>query len=205
MRLARIDCLLRRMSAWNHWYHVSGHTYGSWLRGDPRGWRARHHREHVEGDYRNPPPPGTYDTLLSKSKSLMKRAPVRLSPDAREVACEVFAEVLRFHQLEPLIVSVDVHHYHVLARFKDSQPRKWIGIAKKRSARSLSDSGLVEPGGVWAVRCKCLPIKDRAHQVAAYAYILRHGAKGARVWTFKQERSVLTKRKPSTASPPAPC
>jgi hypothetical protein len=42
--------------AWNDWYHVVVHVYGSWLRGDPRGWRARHHREHVDGDYKNPPP-----------------------------------------------------------------------------------------------------------------------------------------------------
>ena len=41
------------MPAWNHWYHCTAHTYGTWLRGDPRGWRARHHREHVDGDYRN--------------------------------------------------------------------------------------------------------------------------------------------------------
>jgi hypothetical protein len=35
--------------AWNDWYHVVSHVYGSWLRGDPRGWRAVDHREHVEG------------------------------------------------------------------------------------------------------------------------------------------------------------
>lgn len=36
---------------WNSWYHVTIHVYGSWLRGDPRGWRSRHHREHADGDY----------------------------------------------------------------------------------------------------------------------------------------------------------
>jgi len=34
---------------WNDWYHVVSHVYGSWLRGDPRGWRSVNHREHVEG------------------------------------------------------------------------------------------------------------------------------------------------------------
>ena len=63
------------MSPWNDWYHTTAHTYGTWLRGDARGWRARHHREHVDGDYRNPPPKGKYDALYQYSKSLMKRDP----------------------------------------------------------------------------------------------------------------------------------
>jgi hypothetical protein len=33
------------------WYHVIISTYGGWLHGDPRGFRTRHHRAHVEGDY----------------------------------------------------------------------------------------------------------------------------------------------------------
>ena len=68
---------------WNHWYHCTASTYGTWLRGDPRGWRARHHREHVEGDYRNPPPPGTYAPMLAQSKKLMKRPAVHLPNEVR--------------------------------------------------------------------------------------------------------------------------
>ena len=44
-------------NAWNNWYHCVGSTYGSWLRGDPRGFSTFRHREHVEGDYRSPPIP----------------------------------------------------------------------------------------------------------------------------------------------------
>ena len=42
---------------WQSWYHCNGTFKGNWLRGDERGWRSRNHREHVEGDYKNPPPP----------------------------------------------------------------------------------------------------------------------------------------------------
>ena len=42
------------------WYHVVLSTYGSWLYGDKRGFRTRHHREHVDGDYKNPPSLGKY-------------------------------------------------------------------------------------------------------------------------------------------------
>lgn len=170
------------MPPWRDWYHVSGHTYGSWLRGDPRGWRARHHREHVEGDYRNPPAPGTYDTLLAHSKSLMKREPVTLTPIARRIACDRMAQALLFHNLDPLAIAVDHHHYHVLACFRDHKPRHWIGIAKSRSTRALSESDHAKPGGVWAVRSKCLPINDRDHQVAVFRYIVRHADKGAAIW-----------------------
>src|SRR3954469_8997801 len=66
---------------WNNWYHCTTHTYGTWLRGDPRGWRARHHREHVIGDYKNPPPRGMYEKIFARSKSLMKRDAVRINRD----------------------------------------------------------------------------------------------------------------------------
>src|SRR5258706_3182865 len=77
---------------WHDWYHVMGHTYGTWLPGDPKGFRTRHHREHVEGDYKHPPPKGKYDELWNRSKDLMKRDPVYLTPIQRERATE---EIIR--------------------------------------------------------------------------------------------------------------
>src|SRR6185312_10578416 len=79
---------------WNDWYYVTVHVYGSWLRGDPRGWRSRHHREHVEGDYKNPPPPGTYDNLYELSKALMTRDPVKIERELRQFVVDAIAEKL---------------------------------------------------------------------------------------------------------------
>lgn len=56
---------------WCDWYHIMGSTFGTWLPGDPKGFRTRHHREHVEGDYKNPPPKGTHDARWKRSKELM--------------------------------------------------------------------------------------------------------------------------------------
>lgn len=180
-------CYARRMSApWNNWYHCNGNTYGTWLRGDSRGWRSRHHREHCEGDYKNPPAHGTFDELHSRSRELLKREPVRLSPAARKVACAVFAESLHERGIDVVAVAIDDHHFHVLARFPDRSPRRWIGLAKAKSARALSDAKLMPQGGVWAVRCKVTPINDRAHQVQAARYIQRHARRGAAVVTWKQ-------------------
>lgn len=175
------------MRAWNAWYHISGHTYGSWLPGDPRGWRSRHHREHCDGDYKNPPAAGTHDNRLLRSKQLMARLPVRLSAAARQVACDLFVNTLLTHHLEPLAVSVDDHHYHVLARFTDHQPRRWIGIAKSRVSGVLSDAKLAPREGVWAVRCNVTPIEERRHQVRVLRYILRHRNEHTAVWSFRPD------------------
>src|SRR5205809_4884314 len=91
---------------WNAWYHVTIHVYGSWLRGDPRGWRSRHHREHVDGDYKNPPPKGKYDNLYELSKALMKRDPVKIERELRQFVTNAIAEKLRADGIEVLIVSV---------------------------------------------------------------------------------------------------
>jgi len=61
------------MLPWRNWYHCMGNTYGTWLPGDPKGFRTRHHDAHVEGDYRFPPPPGYYDALFERSHDLMPR------------------------------------------------------------------------------------------------------------------------------------
>lgn len=97
------------------WLHLTATTYGTWLRGDPRSFRTRHHREHVIGDYKNPPPPGTYDALHRYSKSLMTRPPVSLSPDARALACTTIVEALSFHHCLVHVACVTEHHAHNLA------------------------------------------------------------------------------------------
>ena len=190
--LASIDSLAisAAMRGWNDWYHFNGNTYGTWLRGDPRGWRARGHREHVVGDYKHPPPPGKYDALLARSKRLMKRPQVKLSAKACDLACRAMLRSLRHNQVEVVALSVDDHHFHVLLRLPQQAPhesvvggvRRCVGAAKKNSARVLSNAGLVSRGGVWATRFRCLAIRDRSHQVNVAKYIAAHRERGAAVW-----------------------
>ena len=118
------------MIPWDHWYHCMGHTYGTWLLGDPKGFRTRHHREHVEGDYRNPPPKGTYDGLHEYSKRAMKREPVFLDAVQRKRALEELVASLRRRDLEVRVFSVDRVHLHGLVRVPDHDPKRWIGVAK---------------------------------------------------------------------------
>jgi hypothetical protein len=100
---------------WNVWYHITAHVYGSWLRGDPRVWRSRHHREDVDGDYENPRPDGKYDNLYELSKALMKRDPVKIAKELRQFICDAIVEKLKQDGIEVLIVSMDAKHLHVLA------------------------------------------------------------------------------------------
>lgn len=91
---------------------------------------------------------------------------------------------VQYHQLDLIAASLDDHHLHVLARFRDHNPRKWIGIAKKNAARDLSDRAMVPEGGIWGKRSQCQPISNRRHQLAVFHYIRNHAHQGATVWTI---------------------
>ena len=171
------------MIPWNNWYHCNGNTYGTWLRGDPRGFRERHHRSHIEGDYRNPPQKGLHDAKLRMSHSKMKLSAVYLSRDEYEIAGLGMVQNLQRHDVVVLALCLDDHHFHLLARFPDRRPRWWIGRAKLHSSRLLVDRGRASP--IWAKRCRCLPITDRGHQVNTFQYISQHADRGAYVWTFR--------------------
>ena len=188
------------MRPWNNWIHCTGSTYGAWLRGDPRGWRARHHREHVEGDYRTPPPERAFEALHEQSGRLMKRAGVTLGWDARVAACRKMVEALRFHEVQVADVCVGARHWHALARFvpldreswfiieregdTDRGPRRLMGIAKKESARELGRLGLAAPGGIWARGCGRGYIKDPWHFDTVLKYIPDHAKQGAAVYSL---------------------
>jgi len=170
---------------WNDWYHVTVHVYASWLRGDPRGWRARHHREHVDGDYKHPPPKGKYDALFELSKPLMKRDPVRIAKALRQVVAGAIAEKLQMDDIQVLVVSLTAKHLHLLARFPDHNPRHWIGRAKKSASHIVRQEGLrTEEGGLWAKRSHAEPITGRSHQVKTFCYVLDHVNEGAAIWRF---------------------
>src|SRR5437763_8982102 len=77
-----------------HWFHVTAHTYGAWLYGDARGFRTRHHREHVEGDYKNPPPPGKYKEKERRSREELKQPPVVLPAEWRKTVGEAIRDRL---------------------------------------------------------------------------------------------------------------
>ena len=184
----------RSMSAaWQDWYHCVGNTYGSWLPGDPRGWHARKHRQHVDGDYKCPPPRGKYDTLHEHSKGLMLRDEVTLQIDHQQIVLDCLAESLAFNEIPCVVMSVSSTHAHVLARFVRGRStstgkliadpaRHYFGIARKRASRRLSENGSIPRGGLWSKRTTIVPITDQGHFENVVDYIQRHTEEGAVVW-----------------------
>jgi hypothetical protein len=111
----------------------------------------------------------------------MTRDPVYLEPPQRRIAVDAFVESLVKRGIAVRIGAIDRIHFHILAAFADHNPRHWIGIAKKESSHALKVAGIGVEGGIWAVRCKCLPISGAAHADRAFGYIHDHEAKGAAI------------------------
>lgn len=179
------------------WFHITTHTYGSWLYGDPRGFRTRHHREHVEGDYKNPPPAGAYDSAFARSKRLLKQPPVIIPPVWRPVIGAALRDRFRELGAELIAISVSGSHVHVQGRLPDSSPRTWTGLAKLHAWHVARDRGWV--GRLWAKRSRAEPIADRRHQVNIFHYIVRHRTAGAWVWSFRDPPDTTVQSPPAAA------
>jgi REP element-mobilizing transposase RayT len=173
------------------WYHCICHTYASWLYGDSRGFRSRHHREHVEGDYKNPPPPGRYAKQLERSIKLLKQPPVTIQHVLREVVGMAMVEKLLEYEAQLLALSVSSNHVHLLAKMPPGPiPRLWVGYAKRNATFQLKE--IDWHGKLWAKRSDINPIQDRPHQLNTYQYILRHSNEGAWVWDFRDRTNSTT-------------
>ena len=166
------------------WFHSTTHTYAAWLHGDPRGFRTRHHRQHVEGDYKNPPPPEMYDSLHQRSLGLLEQAPVKIERDLREVVALAMVSKLQEYTAQVLALSISSNHVHVLAKMPPGLiPKLWVGYAKREATFQLKEIGWT--GKLWAKGGKANPIRDRPHQIHTYNYIVRHRNEGAWVWDFR--------------------
>lgn len=168
------------------WFHCTTHTYGAWLSGDPRGFRTRHHREHVEGDYKNRPPAGKYDSQLVRSRQLLKQPAVVLPVEFRAAVGGAVVERLIQCGAQVLALSCSGQHVHLLAKMPGGEvPRQWVGRAKMHATFILRRLGWA--GELWAVRSKIIPVRDRRHQLNVFNYVLDHATEGAWVWDFRQQ------------------
>jgi hypothetical protein len=161
------------------WYHIVLTAYGNWLPGDPRGFRTRHHKQHVEGDYKSPPQED-YSGLHYKSALQMDYAPTQINMIFRPILGIALIE--RFQQLGgfALTIAVTSTHAHLLVKMPDVEARHWMGLAKKHAWFEMRDAGW--NGKLWAKRGKVDRIRDRRHHRNCFAYIVRHFHQSAWVW-----------------------
>jgi hypothetical protein len=161
------------------WYHIVLTAYGNWLPGDSRGFRTRHHRQHVDGDYKRPPQED-YSRLHAKSAHQMGYSPVQIVSDYRSIVGAALIE--RFQGLGSyvLIAAVTSTHVHLLIKMPIAESHRWIGLAKKHAWFEMRDAGWNDK--LWAKRGKVDRIRDRSHHHNCFAYIVRHIHQDAWVW-----------------------
>lgn len=167
------------------WFHLILTCYGNWLPGDPRGFRTRHHKQHIEGDYKNPPPKGLYEELHRSSKKSMMQTKVVLSSGHQIMVGDAFLETFKFLNTSVLAIAVHATHVHLQVQFDPKQVRIDCGKAKKNAWYRLREQGW--QGKLWAKRGKYQPIQDYQHQKNTYAYILKHSQENAWVWKWNKK------------------
>lgn len=177
VRTGAID-MLDRMG--RVWIHAIWNTYGTWLPGDQRGFRARHHKIHSSGTYKRPPPPGEHAGLLAYSRrSMGDSRPVLLTPLQRDRAAEAVLEKAVLLGIEIACLAVGATHVHALLALDSDDIEGEIGKLKRHSSHSLRD---VLPGRVWSGGCDTRRVFDDKQFAAAFRYIADHRAEGAVVW-----------------------
>ena len=165
------------------WRHVIINTRGSWLHGDPRGFRNRGHRIHSSGDYKNPPPPGEHAGLFKYHK-IMSSGEVLIPRDLRAVIGKTFVRELQEQGHQTICAAVTKVHAHALVELPDDVRtiKRIIGEAKRKSSKAVKD---VLKGRIWSAGLKYEPVDSRGHSVSTYRYILFKQGADAWTWSFR--------------------
>jgi len=173
----------------SRWYHCILTTFGAWLPGDPRGFRTRHHREHVEGDYKSPPPAGQYDDRWQRSQELQSHPTVTLTLNDRELLGREVVRQAREQGIELLSLSVGGQHLHLQFRCDPRCVIRTLGNLKR--ALWYARKGAGDGSRLWGRGRKVVPIRSRAHQERVLRYILDHRDEGAWVWCWREGFDLL--------------
>ncbi|MGB2820689.1 MAG: transposase [Phycisphaerae bacterium] len=159
-------------------YHINWGTYGSWLPGDPRGFRTRRHRMHVEGNYRNPPPVGVYEGLHEHVKANLRKPPIALPDELRPAVGCACLEQFEKEGVCAYALSVGGEHVHAAVDCSPEGLKQMVGRVKKVSSHRIRDQ---IPGKVWSGGCKPVVVRDEQHWRNVLKYIRDH-APQAWVW-----------------------
>lgn len=160
------------------WAHVIAGTLGSWLPGDPRGFRSRRHRVHSSGDYRNTPPPGEHGALHRYAMSVSSGA-ARIPMELRARVGRAMLGKLHDSGVPVGAIAVGSNHVHALIAIGDTDAVGPFGRAKQQASKAVSTA---LPGKLWARSSHVVRIKSTGQLVSTANYIAQHVREGAWVW-----------------------
>ena len=163
----------------NSWMHVQWNTYGSWLPGDPRGFRNRDHRIHSSGTYKAPPPLGEHAGLHMYAATRLVRNPIELSEELRERV--LLAVIQKADMLGCPIEALAVarQHVHALLFVDDARVDGEVGKLKRHSSHAIRDA---IPGTGWSAGCHPEHVEGQEYWLNVVRYIMDHRDEGASVW-----------------------
>jgi REP element-mobilizing transposase RayT len=145
------------------WLLITWTTHGSWLPGDPRGFRTRGRRLNI-------PPPARYantdeeaydaknwERLFEYHKHISKGA-ICLDRQQRDFINRRIAGLAAECGVEAEAIHVGSNHVHVLVECGNLEVAKFVKRLKGVTSRELSEHGL--KGNVWARRYHVRRIPD---------------------------------------------
>ena len=115
---------------------ITFRTYGTWLRGDERGW---HRKGALYGDPLETPRPA----LEAYDKGRMRFKSYRLCKDAGDVVISSLHRLCSRRGWKLLAVSVTETHIHMLVEASGT-PRGTLGDAKRCATRGLREAGHID-------------------------------------------------------------
>ncbi len=162
------------------WWHLVLHTLGSWLHGDPRGFRSRDHRVHCSGDYKNPPPNGEHAGLHDFHRRRSRK--VMLPAELLEVVGCALLDKCRQTGTPVRVVSAGPTHAHLLVEgpYDYAAAERFMGRLKQHASHAIRHR---VPGNVWARGGKPIDVRTIGHFNELLGYIPEHAeTEGAWVW-----------------------
>ena len=167
------------------WWHLMWHTYGTWLPGNPRGFRNRDHRVHSSGDYRNPPPPEEHAGLYRYAQRVSGAEVLLNTSLLRERIGLKLVELLNESQHSVLAIAVCKVHVHTLVEFPNEK-NAFDGLLTRLKTKSSAAIRDVLPGRVWGRGDTRKLKRDRIAHEKCYDYIRNSQEHGAWVWTYRE-------------------
>lgn len=147
-------------------YLLTWTTYGTWLRGDDRGW-AEIGKDGVTR-YAEPDP----DRVMADCDRL-KHDPVVLSPEMRRVVDQAIRDVCAHRRWTLHAVNVRSNHVHVVMG-SDRAPDRVVADLKAWGTRRLREAGHAEAETrIWTRRGSTRYLDSHGSLVAAVDYVVR--------------------------------